>query len=100
MRLQQINLCTTMTQDPTSALASPFRKLSYGSCGVAIPTECSLLAHLPPVLSDVATVEKMLILLSSSKACNGNSDDRFMALLPQRDVFRDCTGMKFIIIII
>lgn len=66
--------------------------------GVHVPTDCSLLADLPPFLCDVACLEMMFTLLSSSKPCKGNPDDRFLALLPQRDdVFRDRTGMNIII---
>ena len=68
-------------------------KLHY--CGLEVLTEnCSLLANLPPLLSCASLVEKFFTLLSSSRPCVGNSDERFLALLSHRDGgFRDCTSM-------
>ena len=64
-------------------------------CGVEVRVEsCSLLADLPAVLCCARAIEQVITLLSSTKPCVGNSDDRFLALLSRRNgVFKDSTGM-------
>jgi hypothetical protein len=63
--------------------------------GVEVSKEkCTLLSGVPQLLSCVSTMEHLFNSLLSSKACIGNSDERFLSLISLRDgVFHDRTGM-------
>ena len=68
-----------------------FWKASY--CGKELQHECIIREDTPQTLSTCAEVLHVIDRMNSSKPCQGNPDDRFMALLPSRKgVFRDPTG--------
>ena len=66
-------------------------KASY--CGKELQRECIILEDTPLRLTTGDDVASVVDCMNNSKPCEGNPDDRFMALLPSRKgVFRDSTG--------
>ena len=68
-----------------------FWKAAY--CGKELQHECIILGDSPHTLNTAQDVVSVIDKMNSSEPCQGNPDDRFMALLPSRKgVFRDPTG--------
>ena len=64
-------------------------------CGLEVSSHgCSLLATLPPTFSSVSSIVQFLGILSTSRPCIGNSDQRFLDLMSSRSGgFKDAHGM-------
>ena len=63
-------------------------------CGRQLSRECTILKTFSFNLTSAERVKKVFQALDSSRPCQGNPDDRFMALLPSRKgVLNDYSGM-------
>lgn len=69
-------------------------------CGLDVLSgSCPLLAILPHTLSSVSHMMKFLTVLSTSRPCIGNSDQRFLELVSVKPSgFKDVEGTMYIFI--
>ena len=72
--------------------------LTWQSCihGHPVTREnCSLLSHLPSMLTSYAMFTTLIDIFETSKICQGNPDHRFIPLQKERqEIFKDASGSR------